>query len=331
MRPAGRAVGIGGLGYEVPERVVDNEWFTRYVETSDEWIRQRTGIAERRWLEHGRAPSDLFAGAAAKALADAGVAPEDVDLIVMCTVSGDYQGIPQAACLVQEALGCRNAAAFDLAAGCAGFVYGLTTGAQFVASGAADNVLVIGGEALSRICDVYDRNSVILFGDGAGAVLLQPHDRCRRGLIEDLTLGADGGGCEFIIRPRGGPAEPITPEILSEGTHLVRLKGREVYRFAVDRMTNLIAWAMEGQELDDLAAVVPHQVNARILETATAKLGIPQEKVIINIDRYGNTSSASVPIALGEAVERGVVERGKLVVVAAFGAGLSWGGARLRW
>lgn len=328
---AGRPVGIAGLGFEVPARRVLNSWFTRYIETSDEWIVQRTGIRERRWLDEGQNPSDLFVGAGRKALESAKVAPEDVDLVLVATVSGDFQGIPAVASIVQHKLGCTRAGAFDLGAGCAGFLYGLGTGAQFVASGCYKNVLVIGGEGLSRICDIYDRNSVILFGDGAGAALLQPHADCQQGLIEALTLGSDGEGSDFIIRPRGGTAEPMTPEILSEGTHMVRLKGREVYRFAVDRMTTLIAWAMEGQDPEQLGLVVPHQVNARILETATQKLGIPAEKVIINIDRYGNTSSASVPIALCEARDRGLLEPGRFIVLAAFGAGLAWGAARIRW
>lgn len=327
----GRPVGIAGLGFEVPARRVQNSWFTRYIETSDEWIVQRTGIRERRWLDDGQNPSDLFIGAGRKALEAAKVRPEDVDLVIVATVSGDFQGIPAVASIVQDRLGCTRASAFDLAAGCAGFLYGMGTGAQFVASGIYNNVLVIGGEGLSRICDIYDRNSVILFGDGAGAALLRPHADCQQGLIEALTLGSDGTGSDFIIRPRGGTAEPITPEILSEGTHMVRLKGREVYRFAVDRMTTLIAWAMEGQDPEQLGLVVPHQVNARILETATQKLGIPAEKVIINIDRYGNTSSASVPIALCEARDRGLLEPGRYIVLAAFGAGLAWGAARIRW
>jgi 3-oxoacyl-[acyl-carrier-protein] synthase-3 len=328
---AGRPVGIAGMGFEVPARRVPNSWFTRYIETSDEWIVQRTGIRERRWLDDGEKPSDLFVGAGRKALMEAGIAPSEVDLVIVATVSGDFQGIPAAASLVQDRLGCTRAGAFDLGAGCAGFVYALATGAQFVASGTFQNVLVIGGEGLSRICDIYDRNSVIIFGDGAGAVLLRPHADCGQGLIEALRLGSDGAGADCIIRPRGGTAEPLTPEILSEGSHLVRLKGREIYRFAVDRMSELIAWALEGQDPEELSVVVPHQVNARILETATQRLGIPPEKVIINIDRYGNTSAASVPIALCEARDLGLLEPGSLVVLAAFGAGLAWGGARLRW
>ncbi len=331
MSVQGLPVGIAGLGHQVPSRVVDNHYFTRFVDTSDEWIVQRTGIKERRWLDDHERPSDLFVEAGRKALDDAGLAPEEVDLIVVATVSGDYQGTPASACIVQETLGCTRAAAFDLQAACAGFLYAMSVGRQFVTTGDYRNVLVIGGEGLSRIADIYDRNSVILFADGAGAAVLQPHDTCGQGLIEDMTLGADGSGREFIIRPRGGPAEPITPEILNEGTYMIRMKGREVYRFAVSRMTELLAWAMEGQDPDELGLVVPHQVNRRILETAGERLGIDPGQLYINIDKYGNTSAASVPIALDEARHQGLLEPGKLVVLAAFGAGLVWGAARLRW
>lgn len=240
-------VGIAGVGGYVPERVVDNQYFTRFVETSDEWIQQRTGIVERRWLRPDERPSDMFVAAGRKALERAGVAPSEVDLIVVATVSADYL-CPSQACVVQERLGCVNAAAFDIAAACAGFVYGLSVGAQFVSTGAYRNVLVLAGEALSRISDIYDRNSMVLFGDGAGAALLQPHAQCRQGLIEAFQLGADGTGYHYIIRSKGGGREPMTPEILAEGTHLLRMKGREVYRFAVSQMESLITWAMEGQD-----------------------------------------------------------------------------------
>ncbi|MHC4380693.1 MAG: 3-oxoacyl-ACP synthase III family protein [Planctomycetota bacterium] len=331
MTNQGLPVGIAGLGFSIPDQVVDNNYFTRFVETSDAWIVQRTGIKERRWLEPGEKPSDLFTGAARMALQQAAVAAEDVDLIIVCTVSGDHQGTPASACIVQENLGAKKAAAFDMQAACAGFLYGLQVGVQFLQSGTYRNVLVIGGECLSRMSDIYDRNSVILFGDGAGAALLQPHDVCGQGLIEDITIGADGSGAQYISRPRGGGIERLTPEILSEGTHLIRMQGREVYRFAVSRMTRLMKWAMEGQDPEELALVVPHQVNRRILETATEKLGFPEEKVFINIDRYGNTSAGSVPIAMCEALEAGLFEKDKLVVIAAFGSGLTWGAARIRW
>ncbi|MGB0952218.1 MAG: 3-oxoacyl-ACP synthase III family protein [Planctomycetota bacterium] len=324
-------VGIAGMGYSIPEQAIDNHYFTRFVETSDEWIMQRTGIKERRWLEPGEKPSDLFTAAAKMALEKAELAATDVDLIVVCTVSGDHQGTPASACIVQENLGAKQAAAFDLQAACAGFLYGLQVGSQFIQTGTYKNVLVIGGECLSRISDIYDRNSVIIFGDGAGAAVLQPHSVCQQGLIEDMTLGADGAGAPFICRPRGGGIERLTPDILSEGTHLIRMQGREVYRFAVSRMTRLMKWAMKDQDPEELAMVVPHQVNRRILETATEKLGIPEEKVFINIDRYGNTSAGSVPIAMCEAIDGDLFEKDKLIVLAAFGAGLTWGAARIRW
>lgn len=331
MNPERIPVGIAGMGYSIPDQAVDNHYFTRFVETSDEWIVQRTGIKERRWLEPGEKPSDLFTAAGKMALEKAELAAEDVDLIIVCTVSGDHQGTPASACIVQENLGAKKAAAFDIQAACAGFLYGLSVGSQFLQNGTYRNVLVIGGECLSRISDIYDRNSVIIFGDGAGAAVLQPHEVCQQGLIEDMTLGADGSGAQFICRPRGGGVERLTPEILSEGTHLIRMQGREVYRFAVSRMTRLMKWAMTDQDPEELAMVVPHQVNRRILETATEKLGIPEEKVYINIDRFGNTSAGSVPIAMCEAIDAGLFEKDKLIVLAAFGAGLTWGAARIRW
>ncbi|MDP7062487.1 MAG: beta-ketoacyl-ACP synthase III [Planctomycetota bacterium] len=331
MNPSLIDVGIAGYGCAIPERSVDNHYFTRFFETSDEWIVQRTGIQARRWLKDDEKPSDLFTTASERCLENAGVTAKDVDLIILATVSGDHLGVPATACIVQENLGAKDAPAFDIQAACTGFLYALSVGRQFVATGAYKNVLVIGGEGLSRIIDIYDRGTSIIFGDGAGAVLLQPHATCQQGLIEDITLGADGAGAQFITRPRGGAMEQITPDILSEGTHQLRMKGREVYRFAVARMTELMAWAMEGQDPEELSIVVPHQVNKRILETATAKLDLPPEKVYINIDKYGNSSAGSVPVALCECLDGGKIEKGKLVVMAAFGAGLTWGGARLRW
>ena len=331
MSSSNTDVGIAGLGSAIPKRRVDNNYFTRFVETSDEWVVQRTGIKERRWLEDHRKPSDLFTEAAQKALDDSGVAAEDIDLIILCTVSGDQQGIPATSCIIHENLGCKNAGAFDVQAACSGFIYGLSIGSQFVKAGTYKNVLVIGGEALSRIADIYDRNSVVIFADGAGAAVLQPHSVCQQGLIEDITLGADGAGAQFITRPSGGAAEPITADILAQGTHLIRLEGRQVFRFAVTRMVKLMKWGMEGQDPDDLGLMVPHQVNRRILEKAMDMLDITEDKMFINIDYYGNTSAGSVPIALAEARDQGRLEKGKLVILAAFGSGLTWAGARIRW
>jgi len=324
-------VGIASLAYSVPDRVLDNEWFTQYIETSDEWIRQRTGIIERRWMDEGETSSDLFARAGKQAIERAGLKPEDIDMIVLGTVSGDYLACPATACIVQDKIGCKNAWAFDISAACTGFLYAMAIGRQFVSGGAHKNVLVIGGEGLSRLLDMNDRNSVVIFADGCGAAVLQPHDVCQQGLIEDMMMGADGSGYHFIIRPKGGAKEPVTPEILAEGTHLLRMKGREVYRFAVERMSELMAWAMDGQDVEELGWVFPHQMNRRILETASGKLNIPVEKVYINIQRFGNTSAGTVPICLAEAWEKDLLEPGKLQILAAFGAGLTWGAARVRW
>lgn len=324
-------VGIAGIGHAVPDRALDNEWFTQFIDTSDEWIRQRTGIVERRWMDDNETTSDLFVRAAKVAMERAGVTPEEIDMIVVGTVSGDFLACPATACIVQDKLGCKNAWAFDLSAACTGFLYSLAVARQFIMTGTHKNVLVCGGEGLSRLLDMNDRNSVVIFADGAGAAVLQPHDTCQQGLIEDITHGSDGSGYHFIIRPKGGAQEPITPEILAEGTHLLRMKGREVYRFAVDRMSELMAWAMEGQDVDEVGWVFPHQMNRRILETASGKLNIPNEKVYINIQRFGNTSAGTVPICMSEAWENGQLEKDKLMILAAFGAGLTWGAARVRW
>jgi len=328
---SGIPVGIAGLGWHVPDRVLDNHYFTRFVDTSDQWIQQRTGISERRWLADGEAPSDIFVAAGKRALEDAGVSPYDVDMVIVATVSGDFLGTPATACIVQDKLGCKRASAFDIQAACTGFLYGLQIGSQFIASGNLQNVLVIGGEALSRICDINDRNSVVIFSDGGGAALLQPHDVCQQGLIEDATLGADGTGWHYIQRPKGGGKEPMTPEILAEGTHNLRMKGREVYRFAVERMSYLVSWALKGQDMDELGWVFPHQMNRRILETVSEKLAIPKEKVYMNVHRYGNTSAGTVPICLGEAKDNNLLVKDSLLILAAFGAGLTWGAARIRW
>ncbi len=323
-------VGIAGVGHSVPDRVIDNDWFTQFVDTSDEWIVQRTGISQRRWLEDGEKLSDHFAACGKAALEQAGVLPSEVDLVIIGTVSPDYL-VPSVACIVQDKLGCEKAGAFDINAGCAGFLYTLSVGRQFIASGAYKNVLVLGGEALSRITDIHDRGTVVLFADGCGGVLLRRHDDCEQGLIEDLTLGSDGSGYHFITRPVGGSYQSITQEDLAEGNHLLRMQGRDVYRFAVDQMTGLMEWAMDGQDISELGWVIPHQMNKRILETATARLEIPPEKVYINIDRFGNTSAGTVPICLSELSAHNKLEKNSLLVMAAFGAGLAWAGARIRW
>ncbi|KAA3608019.1 MAG: ketoacyl-ACP synthase III [Planctomycetota bacterium] len=323
-------VGIAGLGHYVPEWVVENDYFTRFIDTSDEWIQQRTGIQQRRWLRDDQRPSDMFVEAGRMAMERAGVQPEEIDLIMIGTVSADYT-CPTNACLVQEKLGCHNAAAFDMAAACAGFVYTMATGSQFIATGTYKNVLVMGGEALSRISDIYDRNSCVLFGDGAGAAVLQPHEVCKQGLLEGFKLAADGKGYHYIIREYGGGLKPVTPQVLVEGSHMLRMKGREVYRFAVAKMIEIMEWGLGDNDLDDVCLVIPHQMNLRIMETAREKLNIPKDKMEVNIHRYGNTSAASCAIGLSEAWAADKLESDKLILLAAFGSGLVWAGARIRW
>ncbi len=326
----GIPVGMASIAHHLPEWEIDNEYFTNFVETSDAWIQQRTGIQTRRWLRPEEKPSDMFVEAGRKAIERAGLLPEDIDLIVVGSVSGDYTA-PSLACVLQDRLGLRQVGAFDVAAACSGFLYALSTGTSFVASGKYKNVLVMGGEAMSRMINKYDRTTVVLFGDGCGAAVLQPHEVCQQGLIEDFVLGADGSGAHYILRPRGGGTEPITPEILAEGGHFITMKGREVYRFAYSQMLGMLAWAMEGKDVDDLGWMIPHQMNRRILDNAIESLGIPPERVLHNIEQYGNTSAGSVPILFSEAWEQGKLEKDKFLVLAAFGAGLTWAGARILW
>jgi 3-oxoacyl-[acyl-carrier-protein] synthase-3 len=325
-----RTTGIAGTGSYLPERVVDNAFFEGILETNDEWIQQRTGIAQRRHVDKGEENSHMCVKAAKQALEEAGIEASELDLIIVATISGDYQ-MPATACLVQHALGATNAGAFDVQAACSGFVTALSVGEAFVSSGRFDRVLVIGAEALSRFLDFEDRGSAILFGDGAGAAVLTPHSECKRGEIIKTTLGADGEGWDHIWIPSGGTKRPASLESVAEREHFIRVNGREVYRFAVKRMGEVIGEMMEGYDQSEIGLIVPHQVNQRIIDAAVERHNIPAEKVMVNINKYGNTSAASVPIALHEAVETGRMEDGKLVVLAAFGAGLTWAGALLRW
>jgi 3-oxoacyl-[acyl-carrier-protein] synthase-3 len=323
------ATGIAGTGLCLPENRVTNEDLTRVIDTSDEWITKRTGIRERRWVEDGVQCSDLATGAAREALANAGLEASDLDLIVVGTVSGDLV-FPAVACQVQHNLG-ATCAAFDVNAACTGFLTAMQVGSTHIAAGLAKNVLVIGAEVLSRMVNKTDRGSAIIFGDGAGAAILQPFEVCGRGEILRSTLGADGSGHDMIAMPMGGTRHFHNMDSYVKEDHFIQLKGREVYRFAVQKMAELIRWAMEGIDQEDLCCVIPHQVNQRIIEGALDRLDWDQSKVMVNIDRYGNTSAASVPIALHEALEEGRIQEGKYVVLVAFGAGLTWGGSLLRW
>jgi 3-oxoacyl-[acyl-carrier-protein] synthase-3 len=323
-------VGIAGTGSYVPERVIPNSWFEDKVDTSNEWIVQRTGIERRRYAAPEQATSDMAILASQKALEAAGVRGEELDLIVVGTMSPDHM-LPACSLLVQKALGAKKAAAFDVNAACTGFLTSLATAEAFVGAGRAKKVLAIGAESLSRFVDQTDRTSCILFGDGAGAVVLTPFEDCRRGEILRSSLGADGDGYQYIHMVGGGSRKPSSHETVDRKEHAIRVAGREVYRFAVQQMTESIAEMMEGHTYDEIGLVVPHQVNRRIIDAALERMGWPDDKVVVNIQEYGNTSAASVPIALDEAVRSGRAEKGKLIVMVAFGAGLTWGGALVRW
>jgi len=323
-------VGIAGTGSYVPERIVPNSYFEQFVDTSDEWIVQRTGIKERRFAAEDQASSDLAVEAGRRALQSSGVRPEDIDLIVCATLTPDYL-LPSTACLVQDRLGAVNAGAFDCNGACTGFLTALHTGEAFIASGRMRRVLVIGAEKLSNFVNFQDRGSCIIFGDAAGAAVLTPLDECGQGEILKTTLGADGKGYDFIYIPAGGSRRPATLETVQNREHFMRMRGRDVFRFAVTYMGEMVRKMIEGHDPSEVTLVVPHQVNKRIIEAALERIEIPPERVMINIEKYGNSSAATVPLALDEALKAGRVEKGKLVVLVAFGAGLTWGGTLLRW
>ncbi len=325
-----KAVGIIGIGTYVPEKIMTNKDLEKIVETSDEWIVERTGIRERRIAAPDMATSDLASRAALKALADAGVAAEEIDLIIVATATPDMF-FPSVACLVQANIKATKAAAFDLAAGCSGFVYGMITGTQFIRAGLYKKVLVIGAETLSRILDWTDRNTCVLFGDGAGAAVLG--ETAPGYGILGAELGADGAGGDLLKLPAGGSRNPSTLETVSQRMHFVHMNGNEVFKFAVKVMGEAALKALEhaGLSAAEVDCLIPHQANIRIIQSAAKRLKLPMDKVMINVDKYGNTSAASIPIALEEAVHSGKVKDGDTVVLVGFGAGLTWASAVIKW
>jgi 3-oxoacyl-[acyl-carrier-protein] synthase-3 len=323
-------VGILGLGIYVPEKILTNKDLEKMVDTSDEWIVERTGIRERRVVDPAMATSDLATRAAEKALAEAKVSPDEIDLIIVATATPDMF-FPSTACLVQANLKAANAAAFDLAAGCSGFMYGMNTGAQFIKTGLYKKVLVVGAETLTRIMDYTDRNTCVLFGDGAGAVVL---GACQPGCgIIGFHLGADGTGGDLLKLPAGGSRLPASAETVANRQHYVYMNGNEVFKFAVKVMGESAFKALEnaGVTPADVDILIPHQANIRIIQSAAKRLKLPMEKVIVNIDRYGNTSSASIPIALREAIDDGRIKDGDVIVAVGFGAGLTWASCVIKW
>jgi 3-oxoacyl-[acyl-carrier-protein] synthase-3 len=326
---------IIGTGRGVPPRVLTNADLMKMVDTSDAWIVERTGIKERHILEPGLAASDLGTEAARSACAKAGVDPSTVDCIIVATVTGDCP-FPSTATFIQKKLGAMaGGCAFDLSAACAGFLYGLSIGDGFVRRGQFKRVLVIGVEILSRIVDWTDRGTCVLFGDGAGAVLLTADESGNgktRGVLS-THLYADGGLTDILMQPAGGSREPLTPEAIAEKRHFVKMNGREVYKHAVRNMAAASKAALDanGLQASDVSWVVAHQANLRIIEGVSERVGIPMERFYINVDRYGNTSSASVPTALDEAVELGKIKDGDLLLFSALGGGLAWASAAVRW
>jgi 3-oxoacyl-[acyl-carrier-protein] synthase III len=323
-------VAILGIGSALPARIVTNTDLEKTLDTSDEWIRTRTGISERRVAALDENTSDLAARAALTALSDAQTEVQDIDLIIVATASPDAP-LPSTACYVQAKLGATRAAAFDVGAGCTGFIYGLSIGSQFVRSGVYRRVLVIGAEVLSRVLDWSDRSTCVLFGDGAGAAVLGPREE--EGLLS-FKLGADGTMADMLAIPAGGVRQPACPDSIQEKQHFVKmLSGNETFKFAVRVMGEVTQLALDeaGVNKEELDYLVPHQANLRIIEAARKRFDMPVERVVINIDRYGNMSAASIPVALDEAVKDGRIKRGDLLALVGFGAGLTWGAAIIRY
>jgi 3-oxoacyl-[acyl-carrier-protein] synthase-3 len=321
---------IIGTGSYVPKKIMTNHDFERLVDTSDEWITTRTGIKQRHITGKRESTADQATEAARQALDAAGVRADQLDMIIVATITPEMF-FPSTACFVGRNLGAPGTAAFDLAAACSGFVYGVSVAGHFIETGAMRTALVIGAESLSKITDYTDRTSCILFGDAAGAAVLQASDDLDSGLLYS-TLGADGRQWKCMHIPGGGSRHPATHETVDARMHYMKIYGREVYRFAVNKMQELVADCMAKCNLsvDQVKLVIPHQVNRRIIESAVSKLGFPPEKVYVNIDRFGNTSAASIPLALDQAIRAGEVQAGDNLIFVAFGGGLTWAGAVMR-
>ncbi|MHC4267387.1 MAG: beta-ketoacyl-ACP synthase III [Planctomycetota bacterium] len=326
----GYKASITGVGSFLPKKVLTNDELSKVLDTTDEWITKRTGIRERRIVENGVAASDLAIEASLRALDDANVLPSDIDLIVTSTITPDCL-FPSTSCYLQEKIGAKNAGAFDILAACAGFVYALSVANSFVVSGAMKTVLVVGSECLSKITDYTDRSTCILFGDGAGAVVVQKGNGKRE--IAATHLGSDGSQAELLMLPAGGSKLPTSRETLDSRSHFIKLKGKEVFKLAVNNMIDVVtkAAAENNMRVEDIDLIIPHQSNIRIIEAAMERLKLSREKAYINIDRYGNTSSASIPIAIDEIEKAKMLKSGDTVLLVAFGGGLTWSSSIIKW
>jgi 3-oxoacyl-[acyl-carrier-protein] synthase-3 len=326
---ANGAISITGIGAYAPEHVVTNDDLSKLMDTSDEWIVERTGIHERRVAADDQALSDIALPAARAALAQAGLEAGTIDLLIVATITPDM-AFPSAGAIIADELGATDAAAYDLSAGCTGFMYAVAQGYGMVAAGLARHALVVGGDVLSRILDWSDRGTAVLFGDGAGAVVLE---RVSEGGFLGFELGADGSGGPQLYLPAGGSRAPATAETVAEHKHYVQMNGREVFKFA----TRILVTSAEkvlaecGKTIDDVDVYIPHQANVRIIDHAAEKLGIPKEKIVVNVERYGNTSSGSIPLALADAQAEGRLQEGALVLMTGMGAGLTWGSGLIEW
>ena len=325
-----RTCSITSLGSYVPERILSNADLEEMVDTSDEWITSRTGIRQRRIAAANEHTSDMAAKAALRAMAKGGITPEQVELIIVATITPDMPS-PATACLVQQQIGAYRAGVFDIGAACSGFIYALEVGQQFIMSRTYDTVLVIGAEKLSCVVDWTDRNTCVLFGDGAGAAILQSRPNAH-GLLT-ACMGSDGNKADLLSIPGGGCRCPASVESVSARMHFLRMEGKETFKNAVNAMDTAAQEALRRCELDisQIKCIIPHQANQRIIEAVGERLGAKPEQIFVNLEKYGNTSAASVAIALDEAVESGRVQRGDLILLIVFGAGLTWGAAVIEW
>ena len=321
--------GILGVGSYLPEKIISNFDLEKIMDTSDEWIRTRTGIKERRVADVYEATSDLATKAALNAIKDANLTPEDIDLIIVATITPDMI-FPSTACLVQANIKATKAVCFDLEAACSGFIYGMTVAKQFIETNTYKHVLVIGAEALSRILDYEDRSTAILFGDGAGAVVM---GSVNEGGVLSTNLGSDGNGKDYLNIPAGGSKNPASEETLKNRLHYVKMAGNDVFKFAVRIMQDASIKCVESANLDiqDIDYLIPHQANIRIIEASAKRLKLNMDKVYVNLDRYGNMSAASIPVALDEAYREGKIKKGDNIVLVGFGGGLTWGASVVRW